>query len=321
MPKADIANKDLNNMSSSNWFRDTCATKVGDVVAGKGPVKSVDCRTTIAATLDLLNELGVTTIAVYGEVGHWLGDYQLVCGRKQYIGMISILDILSFLTRRPDAIETFLQNHISDTIGSTQETMTVWTESADRPLFFCMEQFCRGTHHAFCVGDPSVEPKMLSQSDLVAYVLSHETAMPHISCALDQTVGSIASAATDLVNVSDKLSDALRLLVKHHALPVVDSNGVVLSTLSASDMKGQLGAMVAIIAPMTVLDYLLYQNDNIAPSPFVVPATTTVRDAAKALLLRGMHRVWLQPETERSFPGVVSLTDVIRLIFAAELPT
>lgn len=309
-------------MSGFNWFRETCTVKVGDVIVDHGPIRSVDCRTTVATTLDVLNEQSISTIAVYGEVGHWLGDAQLVCGNKQYIGMVSILDLLSFLIKRPDAIEESLQRRVSDAIGSTIETMSIWTEAVDRPLFFCMEQFCRGTHHAFCVADGFAdEPRMLSQSDLVSYILKNETAMPHISAALDRPVSSIATAATDTIGGGDKLSDAVQLLVRHHALPVVDSQGTVISTLSASDMKGQLSATIAVIAPMTVMDYLLYKNADVVPIPFTVPVDTTVRNAAQAVLQRGMHRVWLQPDTVRGIPGVVSLTDIIRLVFTTELPS
>jgi CBS domain-containing protein len=307
-------------MSSPNWFRDTCVVKVGDVCKEKPAIISVDCRTTIAVTLDVLNEKNVTTLAVHGEVGHWLGEARLVSGSKQYIGMVSILDILSFLMKNPANLEAMLQSHISDAIGSTPETLSVWTESADRPLFFCMEQFCRGTHHAFCVSGPTEEPKMLSQSDLVAYVLHNESAMPHISDVLNRPLSSIASNASDLVRGEDKLSDAMHLLVRHHALPIVGADGSIISTLSATDMKGQLSAMVAMIAPMSVMDYILYRNADVVPTPFAMPADTTVRAAAQAMLLRGMHRIWIQPPTAGALPGVMSLTDVIRLVFTAELP-
>lgn len=306
-------------MSASNWFRDTCAMKVADIVKDKQPILSVDSRTSIAATLDLLNEQNVTTLAVYGEVGHWLGDSQLVCGNKQYIGMVTILDILSHLMQHPEPLDAHLQEHISNAIGSTPETLSIWTEAVDRPLFFCMEQFCRGTHHAFCVSSASDEPRMLSQSDLVAFLLSNESAMPHISASLDRPIGSIASAAVDVAQVGDLLANVLRKLIQHHALPVVDDSGNVLSTLSASDMKGQLGAMVALMAPMTVMDYILYRNADDIPAPFVLDASTTVREAARAMVQRGMHRVWIQPPALGKAPGVMSLTDVIRMAFTAEL--
>ncbi|CAM9207398.1 unnamed protein product [Ectocarpus fasciculatus] len=307
-------------MSSNNWFRDTCTVKVGDVVKDSAPIRAVDCRTTVAATLDVLSEQGVTTIAVHGEVGHWLGEAKLVCGKRQYIGMVSILDILSYLLKHADGLEHHLSSRITEAIGSTTETLTVWTEDTERPLFFCMEQFCRGTHHAFCVGPAGTEPMMLSQSDLVSYLLNNETAMPHIGAALDRPVESIASAASDFIGGGDKLLVAVQQLLRHHAVPVVDGNGSVLSTLSASDMKGQLGTMVALMAPMTVVEYLQYRNNGVVPAPFTVAPTTTVREAARAMLMRRMHRVWLQPGAEGTLPGVLSLTDVIRVIFTAELP-
>ena len=133
----------MNIMSAQDWFRNICSTKVGDLVKDKPPIISVNCMTTIGDTLEILREMNVTAVGVYGEVGHWLGNPKLVCAGKQYIGLISIVDIIAYLCKC-DTVESSLLKHVSNVIGSTNESLTIWTEDFDRALFFAMEQFCRG---------------------------------------------------------------------------------------------------------------------------------------------------------------------------------
>ena len=132
-------------MSAFEWFRNTCSSKVGDLVKDKPPIISVHYKTTIGDTLTILQEKNVTSVGVYGDVGHWLGNPQIVCAGKQYIGLISIVDILAYIWNcEPSA--NCMSYDISDVIGSTSESSTVRIENVDRALFFAMEQFCRGAH-------------------------------------------------------------------------------------------------------------------------------------------------------------------------------
>ena len=101
----------------------------------KSPVLPVVSKTTVGATLDIMNQLEVTTLAVHGAAGHWLGEAQLVCGDKQYIGMVSIIDVLAFLMKDRDAVEARVMRYITDAMGSTPESLSVWTEHITRPLF------------------------------------------------------------------------------------------------------------------------------------------------------------------------------------------
>jgi hypothetical protein len=69
----------------------------------------------------------------------------------QYIGVVSIIDLLTFILSGDDAEER-ITSRVSQAIGSTQESMSLWIEPVDRPLYFAMEQFCKGdwfsTHNA-----------------------------------------------------------------------------------------------------------------------------------------------------------------------------
>lgn len=62
----------------------------------------------------------------------------------QYIGVVSIVDLLTFILNGDDAEER-ITSRISQAIGSTRESMSLWVEPVDRPLYFAMEQFCKGS--------------------------------------------------------------------------------------------------------------------------------------------------------------------------------
>jgi CBS domain-containing protein len=338
-------------MSTYDWFQNTCKTKVGDIVAGKPCLLSVDSRATLGSVLDVMATSHATTVGVYGEAGHWLGDQQLVVGSKQYIGMVSILDVVAFLASG-GSVEARLQSPVSEVIGATAETQSVWVEPLSRPLFFAMEQFCRGTHHAFAVDDRHVEePRMLAQSDIVNFLLQHEDALPHAASTFAAPIGSLASEVSVFVSPDTPLKSAFQLMLLHHAVPVM-SGGRIVATLSASDLRGHLSTMVAFVAPMTVMDYILYRNGDDVPAPFALPRSTPLGVACREMLSRGMHRCWLQPEEEagegegegdahhhrRARDGhhhhhshgsssssarpaaVLSLTDAIRAVFLSGLP-
>ena len=163
---------------------------------------------------------------------------------------------------------------------------------------------------------------MLSQSDIVRFLLDHETVMPHATTVFGQEVRSIATDISTFVTPDDTMKYALACLIEHHAIPVLNADGTVLTTLSATDMKGVLSTMVALIAPMTVMDFLLYTHGDVIPSPYSLSASTSIREAAQAMILHGFHRVWVSSSSSgpRQRGGVVSMTDVIRSIFTSELP-
>ena len=326
-------------MSMFSWFQSTCTSTVGDVVRTEPELISVDCHAKVKDVLDLLNSSHKVTVGVYGEAGHWLGnpdinlsktfsdnmmtgDSRLVVGNRQYIGMVTILDIIAFVGRSSEPPEVTLDSKISDVIGSTLETQSNWIEPASRALFFAMEQFSRGVHHAFVIDETQKDagPKMLAQSDIVRFLLSHSHAFPHVATLLQAPILLHCSDATVYGEPSERLISVLEKMLRHHGVPIVDSSMRVVSTLSASDLRGHLSTMVAFVAPMTVEEYIEYRTNGAGKPPVTINADATLQDAAELMLTHGIHRCFIQPSQPGSYPKVISYTDIIRAIFSAELP-
>lgn len=146
-------------------------------------------------------------------------------------GIISIVDLLAFSLKHRD----FLTQKVSNAIGSTNESLSLWCEASDQPLYFAMEQFVKGVHHALVrpANDTSrsLALKYLSQTDIVGYLLSDISAMPHLEALLAQPVGDMATMEVVSVRLTTPLNEAIALLVEHSALPVVNEAGAYLQNV------------------------------------------------------------------------------------------
>ena len=100
-------------------------TSIASIVRGKRDLLSVESSELIGNVLDLLHQENLTSIAIWGQQGRWIGAgfVELVYDQKQFIGIISILDILHYvLTDSTSRI-----NHsIFLVIGSTRESLSLW---------------------------------------------------------------------------------------------------------------------------------------------------------------------------------------------------
>jgi hypothetical protein len=63
-----------------------------------------------------------------------------------FAGIISIVDVLAFSLKNP---EDYLTHKVADVIGSTNESLTLWSEDTHQPLYFAMEQFCKVNKHTY----------------------------------------------------------------------------------------------------------------------------------------------------------------------------
>jgi CBS domain-containing protein len=93
-----------------------------------------------------------TALAVYGEKSRWLGagGDLMACtsANKQYIGIITILDIIVFLSQHPTSAVNHLFSHtrVASIIGSNPEGQSLWMMRPDQPLLFALEPMGKGVH-------------------------------------------------------------------------------------------------------------------------------------------------------------------------------
>jgi len=307
----------------STWFREVCTLTVGDIITQKRPIISVEASTPVGTVLNLLKEENILSVPVYGTQGSWLGSggVDLVSNHRQYIGIVSIVDLLAFILHGNP--ENVLNRRIVETIGSTNESLSLWVEPSSRPLFFVLERFCKGTHRALvhdekAVGSPI---RIVTQTDIVHFFIRHSSTYPHLGVVFDAPVGAIVNPNVDIVSVNATMREALEMLLLHPGIPVVNEEGSIITTLSASDLRGVANSSIALFHSQTVQDFLfiLYQGGTIR-EPLMVSVDTSIRDAAKMMYRNRVHRLWVTVSTETPRGGVITYTDIIRAIHTAEMP-
>eukprot|EP00040_Diaphanoeca_grandis_P037208 m.241380 g.241380 ORF g.241380 m.241380 type:complete len:339 (+) comp33773_c2_seq1:215-1231(+) len=325
---------------------------VGDVVADKRVLVDVSCKTSVADVLALLGRFSILSVPVYGDKGGWIGSggVDVVIGNKQYIGVVSVLDIVVYLlnhsqTTAPDSTDVdaarltkALSQPITAVIGSTNESLTLWVEPASRSLLLACEQFCKGVHRALVTCEPNNsntmvsshnstnDAKLITQTDVVRFMMSNVTALD-IADILSAPVSSVVStnASMKYVNSAQSLPDALRIMASTGlaALPVLNGATVngpandIVSTLSSSDLRQVTHASLLSLQGLSVHDFLVYTHNGDLPPPLSCDASATLNDVVQFMFAKHVHRVWILNKNQ--CVGVVTLTDVIRAVYESQL--
>mmetsp|Transcript_22133 Transcript_22133/g.32230 ORF Transcript_22133/g.32230 Transcript_22133/m.32230 type:complete len:136 (+) Transcript_22133:672-1079(+) len=129
---------------------------------------------------------------------------------------------------------------------------------------------------------------------------------------------SICTPKPDCISGDMSVKSALELLLVHYAMPVVDREGHVISTFSASDLRGLQSTASALLAEQNVEQFLRAKLEGHLNPARIVFADTTVRAAAEIMLANGLHRLWIAPSISEPLCGVVTYTDIINAVYAAE---
>jgi len=187
---------------------------VWDVVASKPAMFDVPDSAPVRDVLALLGEKNVLSVPVVGEPGAWMGaggaPLRSASNGKNYIGVVSVIDLVAFVFEQINlgaagvspqegtgasaeqrsvdpvaCIRAALGRPVIEALGSTQESLSLWIESADLQLQFALQQFCGGGVHRALVLPPwflpgfepddagATGPRFLTQTDVVHFLAEH----------------------------------------------------------------------------------------------------------------------------------------------------
>jgi hypothetical protein len=116
-------------------------TKVQELVQHKGRLVEVPYTATVGDTLNSLLAKNILAVPVAAPPGQWVGaggsmimeaDKSTGRMRKQYIGMVSVLDILIHVVEEEGGEEDFagrLSSTVASVIGHSLEGLSLWTVS------------------------------------------------------------------------------------------------------------------------------------------------------------------------------------------------
>lgn len=277
---------------------------VSNLVANKVRRQLVDApvSTSIQTLLQLMHANKCQAIAVYGQSGHWLsaGQNNATFGEKQYIGIVSMLDVILNLTTQVYSkgdetipidhfhLDKLTKDSVLNIIGNTNESLSLWTTNLSSQLMNLVEPMGKGIHRVL-VQDLSKQQNvnnqpwmMITQTDVIKYFLQHSTDMKKEPELFEFFTKSIENAKvynyTSPLFTADLNSSLIQIFMEMShlnisAVPVVDStrNGILLETLSISDLrefvcehvvKGDLYGLVTNMRNFTVKKFLELTKDS-----------------------------------------------------------
>ena len=319
------------------------SARVSEVVSTKGELVDVSASLPILDVFELLEEKNLVSVPVYGRPGSWVGagGVDIIVNDKQYIGIISILDLVSYVFLSSTSPETAsvdeakllraLQRPVSSAVGSTDESLSLWVENADKSIMSAMEQFSKGVHRALVLPAATLDGfsvvsnqvKLLTQTDVVVFLMQKEIeshSLRHLFGTplrlLHRPVGK-----RDLVSVAytDGLITALHtaLQLNVHGVAVIDAKGKMCSVLSVSDLRGIVSAQLPKMHSVTVGDFLRHKSRGLLPVPLTCSAHSTLREIMKSMVECRFHRIWLVGAGGDPI-DVISFTDIISIIWNSE---
>ncbi|CAL9241393.1 unnamed protein product [Arabidopsis halleri] len=300
----------------------------------------------------------VRAVPVAAKPGQWLGaggsmivesDKQSGSARKQYIGVVTMLDVVAHIAGDDgeSGLDKKMAAPVSSIIGHCPEGLSLWSLNPNTSIMDCMEMLSKGIHRVLVPLDSNIEnitgPElvesasayaMLTQMDLISFFLDRSSELHGI---LSHTVTDLSAIHNTVLALTSeaRVKDAIKCMSTEmlNAVPIVEAsteeedhkqlvdgkNRRVLGTFSASDLKGCHLATLRSWLPLNALDFV----EKIPRTPLFTAATSTLgrelvtchvtstlAQVIHMVTTKRVHRVWVVDQNDR-LQGLVSLTDII----------
>ncbi|XP_073274743.1 SNF1-related protein kinase regulatory subunit gamma-like PV42a [Primulina huaijiensis] len=251
----------------------------------------------LADTMNALIANRVSAVPVAAPPGHWIGaggsmimesDKQTGVARKHYIGMVTLLDVLSHIAvnhldlvaGQAGEFERKMQVPVSSIIGHCLESLSLWTLNSNTSILDCMEVLSKGIHRTLVPVDSNMENvagvelvefafsyRMLTQMDLLKYLKAHESELKGIMGRRVRELGAVSEIVFGVTDTT-KVIDAIKCMnmASLNAVPIVEAtedieedpsqliNGKdrkLVGTFSSSDLR---------VCPLSQLESCLHLN-------------------------------------------------------------
>ncbi|KAJ3202309.1 hypothetical protein HDU82_007444 [Entophlyctis luteolus] len=311
----------------------------------------IDAHASVAAALHLMRESQVTAVAVHGQKDHWIGagvsavllDSDSIC-----IGIVTVLDVLLYLTNHTRHLHpknqsvtssaapanfaiTIEKTRVADIVGQNPESLSLWVANVQLPLKLALEPLAKGVHRflvpATSATNAGSNYQICTQSDIVSAIASLIDVEPDRFSSLSSApISQFAAHNPVSVSMSASALESLEMiaLMGVMAVPVVDRDGVLADTLSASDFRAvvttigenhkeiQLVQTIvqALADGMTVGEFLgILGTRRVLKG--VVSEEATFRESLHKVIEWRIHRLWVVDGYGVPI-GVLSLGDMIR---------
>jgi CBS domain-containing protein len=308
-----------------SFERNECLGEVLGV--DKKELYTVDPSTSLENVLKLLKEKNIISVPVFEKK------------TSQFFGIVDSFDLLRFGTafnafqeQKPDDSHfkqfDFGTATARDLLLKSPTSRTIFLFEPSETLRSAMKVL--GTAHRalvelhntqftpednLCPSAPSYQ--ILSQSDVVRFLTRNLKKLGgKINTRINELglVNPLGDRDFPVASASERTISAFHRMFNKHvrALPVVDENGILIATLSASDLRGISNSSLSSVK-LPVQQFLEVMQGGKPPHPVVCKSTSTLADVMLAVTTAKVHRVWVTDSKEQPI-GVVTLTDIINTV-------
>jgi CBS domain-containing protein len=249
---------------------------------------------TVNDALTTLLAKNILAVPVAAPPGQWIGaggsmilESDKVTGavRKQYIGMVSVLDILIHIAEaeKEEDVDCRLKAPVSSIIGHSMEGLSLWSISPQTSVFDAMEPMSKGIHRALIPVESKMEHTMgvelmeaspgyhiFTQTDMVEFLYMHSKELDFMTNMSVLELGAVQSnvyAAPSCMKVMDVVKCMRKTSLQ--AVAIVESTGdldkelalvmgngrKLVGTFSASDLLGCTSEMLRAWSTLPILSF------------------------------------------------------------------
>ncbi|KAI9140654.1 hypothetical protein BKA69DRAFT_1125562 [Paraphysoderma sedebokerense] len=321
------------------------------MISLKKDLIDIPVSASIRQLVDTLQRNKILSVPVFGEAGRWIGagGVNAVADEgKQYIGIVSLLDVVMWLVtveskeieRNERVSDETIQRYLNETtvrniIGESDESLSLWITRDDAGLMGVLEPLTKGVHRWLVAAHPnplaptSTVYRLCTQSDVLAYLRDNMSLFSHLQPVTSQTIDSLNLVTTThpvlTVTTKSTLLSVLKGLCDHNisSVPVIDpTTKKLMSTFSISDLRNVEFKFPFIEPTLTVGRFLRLEERMVGEDikhrerqlELVARRENTLWDVIQRMVNKRLHRVWVVDELERPV-GVITLTDVLRTLF------
>jgi CBS domain-containing protein len=303
------------------------------------PILSVKSSDTVDSVLRLLREKSISSVPVLDEKKSDTGN------GTPYVAVVNATDLLiafafqpvfntydtdtkvselkeSTLSQVSEQQKKVLSYPVSDFAGLSLESKKLWTYTEKDSLSQVFDAFSAGVHRVLISHATRDKPywTFVSQTDVLRYLKVqsypretkiHDIFLQSLSSLKLGTYSKDTKVFT--LDAKETAIAGFRKMIQRNelsALPVVNADGRLVETLSASDFRHvNLDNFKDVLLP--VADFLKKQRGIFQQILVTAQADEPLYSVVDKLLLTGVHRVWVV-DREGKPTGVVSLTDIIK---------
>lgn len=269
-------------------------TTVQQIVEHNNRLVEIPYTATVNDALNTLLAKNILAVPVAAPPGQWIGaggsmilesDKATGVVRKQYIGMVSVLDILIHIAEAESEadVDSRLRSVVSSIIGHSMEGLSLWSISPQTSVFDAMEPMSKGIHRALIPVESKLEHSvgvelqeaspgyhLFTQTDMVEFLCTHSKELGFTATTSVMELGAVQStvyAAPSHMKVMDVVKCMRNTSL--HAVAIVEPMGdydtelalvmgngrKLVGTFSATDLLGYNSEMLRTWSSLPILSF------------------------------------------------------------------